>query len=38
MKNMAGIEMSEDELKEWRQSFIDIEDSIQEVMKNGVDL
>lgn len=34
----AGIEMSEDELKEWRQSFIDIEESIELVMKNGVDL
>ncbi len=34
----AGIEMSEDELKCWRQSFIDIEESIELVMKNGVDL
>lgn len=38
MKDMAGIEMSEESLKEWLQSFIDIEESIELVMKNGVDL
>ena len=38
MKNNAGIEMSEEELEEWVQSFKDIEESIELVMKNGKDL
>ena len=38
MKNNAGIQMSEEELKEWVKSFKDIEESIELVMKNGEDL
>ena len=38
MKNNAGIDMSEEELAEWVQSFKDIEESIELVMKNGEDL
>ena len=38
MKSNAGIPMSEEELAEWVQSFNDIEESIEQVMKNGVDL
>ena len=38
MKNNAGIQMSEEELAEWVQSFKDIEESIELVMKNGEDL
>ena len=34
----SGIPMTEDEFKAWQQSFIDIEESIKLVMKNGVDL
>ena len=34
----AGIEMSEESLKEWQRAFSDIEESIELVMKNGVDL
>ena len=34
----SGIPMSEESLKEWQQSFIDIAESIDLVMKNGVDL
>ena len=34
----AGIPMSEESLKDWLQSFIDIEESIELVMKNGVEL
>lgn len=34
----AGIPMSEESYKEWKQSFIDIAESIDLVMKNGVDL
>ena len=34
----VGIPMTEDELKEWRQVFIDIEESINDVMQNGEDL
>ena len=33
-----GIPMTEESYKEWEQSFIDIEESIELVMKNGVDL
>lgn len=33
-----GIPMSEEELKEWRQSFDDIQESIDLVMENGEDL
>lgn len=38
MKNNSGIPMTEEEFKEWQQAFIDIEESIELVMKNGVDL
>lgn len=38
MKNNAGIPMTEKELKEYNQTWIDIEESIELVMKNGVDL
>lgn len=34
----SGIPMTEDELKEWQQDFIDIQESIEEVMQNGEDL
>lgn len=34
----SGTIMSDESKKEWEQAFIDIEESIQEVMKNGVDL
>ena len=30
--------MTEESLAEWKQAFIDIEESIELVMKNGVDL
>ena len=33
-----GIPMSEDALKEWEQSFKDIEESIELVMESGEDL
>ena len=38
MKDKHGIQMPEDELKEHIQAFIDIEESIALVMKNGKDL
>lgn len=38
MKNNQGIPMTEESLAEWKQAFIDIEESIELVMKNGVDL
>lgn len=38
MKTHSGIPMTEDELKGWQQAFIDIEESIELVMKNGVEL
>lgn len=38
MKDKHGIAMPEEELQEHLQAFIDIEDSIALVMKNGVDL
>lgn len=38
MKNNQGILMTEESLAEWKQTFIDIEESIELVMKNGVDL
>lgn len=38
MSNYLGIPMTDDELKEWQQVFIDIQESIEEVMKNGEDL
>lgn len=38
MKSSAGIPMSEEGLKKWQQSFIDILESIELVMKNGEDL
>ena len=34
----SGIPMTEDELKGWQQAFIDIEESIELVMKNGENL
>lgn len=34
----SGIPMSEEELKEHIQAFIDIEESIEFVMENGVEL
>jgi hypothetical protein len=33
-----GIPMSEEELKEWRQSFDDIQESIDKVMAEGEEL
>ena len=38
MKNNAGIPITEEELQKHLQVFIDIEESIALVMKNGVDL
>ena len=38
MKNNHGIPITEEELAEHIQAFIDIEESIELVMKNGVDL
>ena len=38
MKNNAGIPMTEEELQEHLQVFIDIEESIEKDKKNGVDL
>lgn len=38
MKTHSGIPMTEDELKSWQQAFIDIEESIELVMKNGENL
>ena len=38
MKNSHGIPMTEEELSEWKQAFIDIEESIELVMKNGEEL
>ena len=38
MKNNSGIPMTKEELQEHLQVFIDIEESIALVMKNGVDL
>lgn len=35
---MSGIEMTSEELNEWKQVFKDIEESIELVMKNGEDL
>ena len=35
MSVRSGIPMSEEELKEWQQSFIDIDESIELVMKNA---
>lgn len=32
-----GIPMNESELKEWRQTFIDIQESIDKVMEEGED-
>lgn len=34
----GGIPMSEEELKEWRQSFDDIQESIDKVMAEGEEL
>ncbi len=34
----AGIPMTEESFQEWQQVFIDIEESIELVMKNGEDL
>lgn len=38
MKSSAGIQMSEEELAEYNNSFSDIEESIELVMENGEDL
>jgi len=38
MSAHSGIPMTEDESQNWQQSFIDIEESIELVMKNGEDL
>ena len=38
MTKREGIPMTEESLAEWKQTFIDIEESIELVMKNGVDL
>lgn len=35
---MAGIEMTEEEIADWQKVFTDIEESIEQVMKNGEDL
>lgn len=35
---MSGMEMTSEELNEWKQVFKDIEESIELVMKNGEDL
>ena len=37
-KVREGIPMNEEELKEWKQSFADIEESISNVMKYGKDI
>lgn len=34
----SGIPMTEEELRDWQQVFIDIEESINDVMQNGEDL
>lgn len=34
----GGIPMSEEELKEWKQSFDDIQESIDKVMAEGEEL
>ncbi len=38
MQITPGIPMNEEELKDWQQSFIDILESIDLVMKYGKDL
>jgi hypothetical protein len=38
MKNNHGIPMTSEELKEYEQTWIDIEESIELVMKYGEDL
>ena len=38
MSAHSGIPMTEEEIKSWQQTFIDIEESIELVMKNGEDL
>lgn len=37
MKQHSGIPMTEEELAEWQQAFIDIEESIKLVYKKGKD-
>jgi hypothetical protein len=37
-KNREGIPMNESDLKEWKQTFIDIQESIDKVMKEGEDI
>lgn len=34
----SGVPMSEEELKEWKQSFENILESINDVLENGEDL
>lgn len=38
MKNSSGLPLSDEDLAEHIQAFIDIEESIAQVMKDGVDL
>ena len=38
MSNYSGIPMTEEDFKDWQQVFIDIEESINDVMQNGEDL
>ena len=38
MSNCSGIPMTDEELKEWQQVFIDIQAAIDDVMENGEDL
>lgn len=34
----GGIPMNEEELKEWKQTFDDIQESIDNLMENGEDI
>ena len=38
MQNQSGIPMTEEEIADWQKAFTDIEESIEQVMKNGEDL
>ena len=38
VEKFSGKPLSEEELKEWQQTFVDIEESIELVMKEGEDL
>jgi hypothetical protein len=37
MKQHSGVPMTEEELTEWQQAFLDIEESIKLVYKKGKD-